>query len=151
MTLKKTPLLFLTVCLIITAHGCAAGPEGPYTLENPAGFLAGLWHGFIAWITFILSLFSEVRMYSIHNTGATYNLGFLLGMACWLGGWGGSWKCSRKSSEEKKWEEVAEKVEAKIKREMRKWAETEEDDDWSEVEKKVENKVRKMLKDWAEK
>lgn len=133
------------------AMGCVAGPQGPYSSENPAGFFAGLWHGFIAWITFVLSLFTQVKMYSLNNTGAGYNLGFLVGMACWLGGWGGSWKLSRKSPEEQEWEEVADKVDAKLKRELKHWAETEEGEEWSEVEKKVERKIRKIIKDWAEK
>ena len=150
--MKKSNLLIpLAVCLAFTALGCAAGPQGPYSPENPAGFFAGLWHGFIAWITFVLSLFTKVKMYSINNTGAGYNLGFLVGMACWLGGWGGSWKYSRKSPDEREWDEVAEKVEAKLKRELRSWAETEETEEWDEVEKKVERKIRKILKDWAEK
>lgn len=150
--MKRISLLLLLVMgLALISLGCAAGPQGPYSPENPAGFFAGLWHGFIAWITFVLSLFTQVKMYSINNTGAGYNLGFLAGMACWLGGWGGSWKLSHKSPEEREWDEIADKVEAKLKRELRNWAETEEGEEWSEVEKKVERKIRRIIKDWAEK
>jgi len=144
----------LAVCcgwLVLTAMGCAAGPQGPFSSEAPAGFFAGCWHGFIAWITFVLSLFTSVKMYAVDNTGPGYNLGFLIGTACWLGGWGGSWKYSRKSADDREWDEVAEKVEAKLKRELRDWAETEKTDDWDEVEQKVEQKIRKIIKDWAEK
>ncbi|MFH1242848.1 MAG: hypothetical protein V1689_10870 [Pseudomonadota bacterium] len=150
--MKRSHLLVsLGAFLALTAFGCAAGPQGPYSPENHAGFFAGIWHGFIAWITFVLSLFTQVKMYSINNTGAGYNLGFLVGMACWLGGWGGSWKLSRKTPEEREWDDAAEKVEAKLKRELSNWANTEENEDWSDVEKKVELKIRKILKDWAEK
>jgi hypothetical protein len=147
----KHVLAISSGCLILAVLGCAAGPQGPYSPEAPAGFFAGFWHGLIAWITFVLSLFSQVKMYSVDNTGPGYNLGFLIGMACWLGGWGGSWKYTRKTPEERDWDEVAEKVEAKLKRELRSWAETEEADDWDAVEKKVEQKIRKIIKDWAEK
>jgi hypothetical protein len=131
--------------------GCVAGPAGPFGPHDPAGFFAGLWHGFIAWITFILSLFTSVKMYAVVNTGAGYNLGFLIGMACWLGGGGGgSYHYKKKSRSEREWDEVAHKVEAKIKREMRSWAEAEDADDWPEVERKLEDKLRKKLKDWAD-
>ncbi|MDQ1336523.1 MAG: hypothetical protein QG552_3473 [Thermodesulfobacteriota bacterium] len=148
---RKHMVLIGCGCLAITALGCAAGPQGPYSTEAPAGFFAGIWHGFIAWITFVVSLFSQVKMYSVDNTGAGYNLGFLIGMACWLGGWGGSWKYSRKTPDEREWDDVAEKVEAKLKRELKNWAETEDSDEWDEVEKKVEQKIRKVIRDWAEK
>lgn len=150
--MKRNGLLALLVMYgAFMATGCAPGPQGPFTAAELAGFFAGVWHGFIAWITFVLSLFTQVQMYCVDNTGWPYNLGFLMGMACWLGGSGGSWKVSRKSAKEKEWNDVAEKVEAKIKREMRNWAEAEDEDDWKDVEDKVEQKIRRMIKDWAEK
>lgn len=46
-----------------------------------AGILLGIWHGIISPITLILSFFnSSVQMYEVHNDGAPYNLGFLLGI-----------------------------------------------------------------------
>ena len=54
---------------------------------EPAGFWAGLWHGSILPITFIVSLFkSGVGIYETHNNGAWYNFGFLIGAASALGG-----------------------------------------------------------------
>ena len=42
---------------------------------------AGLWHGIIAPITLVLSFFSsDIHMYEVHNAGAEYDLGFLLGV-----------------------------------------------------------------------
>jgi hypothetical protein len=47
----------------------------------PAGFLGGLWHGLIAPITFIVSLFvSGVSIYETHNNGRWYEFGFMLGI-----------------------------------------------------------------------
>jgi hypothetical protein len=55
--------------------------------EAPAGFLAGLWHGFISLFTFIISLFTnEVGIYEVNNSGWSYNLGFILGIMIFYGG-----------------------------------------------------------------
>ena len=55
----------------------------------PAGFLAGLWHGLICPITFIISLFNPgVGIYEQNNNGAMYNLGFVIGIASTFGGSG---------------------------------------------------------------
>ena len=51
------------------------------------GFWNGLWHGMIAGITFIGSLFNHnIAVYAIHNNGAWYNFGFLLGVGAFSGG-----------------------------------------------------------------
>jgi hypothetical protein len=48
----------------------------------PAGFWAGLWHGSIAPVAFIVSLFKpEVGIYETNNNGAWYNFGFILGIS----------------------------------------------------------------------
>ncbi len=49
-------------------------------VEGP-GFWKGLWHGFIAPIDFIISLFSNhVRIYAYPNAGRWYDFGFMLGI-----------------------------------------------------------------------
>jgi hypothetical protein len=54
---------------------------------EPAGFWAGLWHGSILPMAFIVSLFkSGVGIYETNNNGAWYNFGFLLGASSSLGG-----------------------------------------------------------------
>ena len=60
-----------------------AGPNSRYSLANsqPAGFLAGLWHGLIAPATFFASLFRpNVRIYETNNSGRLYDLGFMVGI-----------------------------------------------------------------------
>jgi len=53
------------------------------------GFWLGLWHGLIAPITFVISLFTDhVRMYAFPNLGRWYDFGFLLGISAWGGGGG---------------------------------------------------------------
>jgi hypothetical protein len=67
---------------------CTAG-DPRFTMDNPAGFFEGLWHGVISLITLVVSLFSEnVRFYEVDNTGWGYDAGFLLGMLLIYGGGG---------------------------------------------------------------
>ena len=66
-----------------------AGPNSKYKLPNtnPAGFWAGLWHGMIAPIIFIVSLFNQnVNIYETNNNGRWYNLGFMMGISGSVGG-----------------------------------------------------------------
>jgi len=63
-----------------------AGANSAYKLPGaaPAGFLAGLWHGIIAPITFIVSLFADgVRIYETNNNGRWYDFGFMLGIGAY--------------------------------------------------------------------
>lgn len=54
---------------------------------SPAGFWAGVWHGLIAPIVFIVSLFnSSVGIYETNNNGRWYDFGFLIGISSSLGG-----------------------------------------------------------------
>jgi hypothetical protein len=65
-----------------------AGSDSRYKEPGarPAGFLGGLWHGIIAPITFIVSLFaSEVSIYETNNNGRWYEFGFMLGIGAYAG------------------------------------------------------------------
>jgi hypothetical protein len=66
-----------------------AGPNSKYQEPDakPAGFWAGLWHGLIAPITFIVSLFDAgVRIYETNNNGRWYEFGFIIGVFGTSGG-----------------------------------------------------------------
>jgi hypothetical protein len=66
-----------------------AGSHSKYKLPGmyPAGFLAGLWHGIIAPITFFISLFIPgVSVYETHNNGRWYEFGFMLGIGGFTAG-----------------------------------------------------------------
>ena len=68
-----------------------AGTNSKYSLPGaePAGFIAGLWHGIISPIVFVVSLFvSDVRIYEVNNKGLWYDFGFLVGISVSLGGGG---------------------------------------------------------------
>ncbi len=57
--------------------------------SKPAGFLAGIWHGLILPITFVISLFNHgVGIYETNNNGGWYNLGFIFGLSSVFGGSG---------------------------------------------------------------
>lgn len=65
------------------------GPNSKYQIDGatPAGFLAGLWHGFLFPLTFIISLFTpDVRIYDKNNSGRWYDFGFFLGASISIGG-----------------------------------------------------------------
>ena len=99
----KKSIVFITVSFAALAMlSCAAGPNQlvgtPDAEGDVAGFWNGLWHGFIALFTFLISLFSDkVHMYDVHNSGNLYNLGYLIGVMVFFGGGCcGSRKRSRK-------------------------------------------------------
>ncbi len=91
--MKKTLVLGLLVLAVVILAGCTAGPNTmvntPTEEGTVAGFWLGLWHGIIAPVTFVISLFSDtVHVYEVHNNGNWYNLGFLLGIVSVWGGAG---------------------------------------------------------------
>lgn len=84
-------IIMMAVLLFITS--CAAGPNTMEDSQNQkgkvAGFWAGLWHGFISFFTFIISLFTDkVNVYEVHNSGNWYNFGFILGVMIFYSGSG---------------------------------------------------------------
>lgn len=90
--MKKVFIVALLVALFALA-GCVAGPNPSVNVPNEAGqvagFWLGLWHGIIAPATFVISLFSStVHVFEVHNNGAWYVFGFLVGLAAVWGGGG---------------------------------------------------------------
>jgi hypothetical protein len=68
-----------------------AGSNSKYQHPDakPAGFWAGLWHGLISPLTFLVSLFNPgVRIYETHNRGRWYDFGFIIGVSGAFGGGG---------------------------------------------------------------
>ena len=57
--------------------------------DEPYGFFFGVWHGVIAPVSFVLSVFFEdIAMYAVNNTGGWYDFGFVLGAGILFGGGG---------------------------------------------------------------
>ena len=89
----KKMLWILVALALLPVAGCAPGPNDFTRLPmgDPAGFWMGLWHGFIALFTFIISLFNDkVSIYEVHNSGNFYNLGYILGLMIFFSGSGRS-------------------------------------------------------------
>ena len=90
--------LFLVLALVLSA--CAAGANPGVDTAAPdgdtAGFFLGLWHGVIAPVTFVISLFTDnVNFYEVHNNGNWYDFGFVLGAGIFLGGGGAGSRMKR--------------------------------------------------------
>jgi hypothetical protein len=74
--------------VVLFVSACAKSVDiGTCLPEKIYGFWHGLWHGFIALFTFIISLFDkDVSMYAVNNNGGWYNLGYLIGISIFFGG-----------------------------------------------------------------
>ena len=98
--MKNAILIIMAFVFVIGLVSCAPGPNQMADTANEkgkvAGFLRGLWHGFIALFTFIISLFTDkVNVYEVHNTGGWYDFGFILGIMIFFGG-SGRGACGRR-------------------------------------------------------
>jgi hypothetical protein len=85
---RKEKLLFVVSAFaMLVLSGCADVENiDACASPDPYGFWWGLWHGWIAPISFIGSLFSDnIAMYAVNNTGGWYDFGFVLGAGI-LGG-----------------------------------------------------------------
>ncbi len=93
----KSPILrnvVLLLAIVLLFASCAPGCEK--YVDQQAGFWSGLWHGFISFFTFIISLFSDnVNVYEVNNNGGWYNFGFILGISIFYGG-SSKGSCKRK-------------------------------------------------------
>ena len=101
--MKKITGFVMFIVLLLTMTACAPGTnvnlndkpntEIQFTAPGPnpevgtpaanghiAGLGTGLFHGLISVFTLVFSFFNpDVQMYEVHNDGAWYNLGFLIG------------------------------------------------------------------------
>jgi len=91
----RSSLVFLILILLLVNVLAGCAPAATQFKGTPnengvvAGFWLGLWHGFISPFVLVASLFkSSLGIYEVHNSGAWYNFGYLLGLACFFGGGG---------------------------------------------------------------
>jgi len=79
-------LMTVMLLLIMSLTGCVPG-DGKNTVDDPAGFFWGVWHGWVAPISLIVGLFKEdIRIYEIYNNGWWYDLGFYIAIISGFGG-----------------------------------------------------------------
>ncbi len=85
MKISNSLKYFVLAILLISITSCNAGSEK--FDEQTAGFLMGLWHGFISLFSFLVSLFVDgVDIYEANNNGNWYNFGFIIGVSAFFGG-----------------------------------------------------------------
>ena len=78
---KKIFIVYIVLIVFLLLSGCAdsLNIESCRT-SNIYGFWSGLWHGFIAPLSFFCRLFNDdIAIYAINNNGRWYDFGFVLG------------------------------------------------------------------------
>ncbi len=83
------PRTIATACLCLLPllmTACLPG-DGTATPEQPAGFLWGVWHGWVAPISLVLGFFDKTtRVYEAANSGWAYDLGYYMAVISGFGG-----------------------------------------------------------------
>lgn len=86
--MKKKYLVWIALLasMAFMLTGCIPG-DGTYTHSNPAGFFWGIWHGWLAPLSLIISFFDRrIRIYEVINTGFWYDFGFYIAVISGFGG-----------------------------------------------------------------
>lgn len=83
---NKKFFLYPALFLIVILASCSNSENVKACLDGYTyGFWGGLWHGIIAPVDLVISLFrDDITVYAQNNSGAWYAFGFILGS----GGWG---------------------------------------------------------------
>jgi len=70
------------VSLASCIHNACVATQDPHTVAAGApGFWAGLWHGLIFPLAWVVSVFTNaVAVYAVPNNGGWYNFGYFLGV-----------------------------------------------------------------------
>lgn len=80
---KTTLLTLLLTVFMLTSCMPGGGNNSP---DDPAGFFMGIWHGWIAPISLIWSLFNHaIQIYEPNNTGFYYDLGYYISIIAGFG------------------------------------------------------------------
>lgn len=138
-------LLLLVLAFAVVLAGCAPGNARWASVDNRANFWAGLWHGLIVVVTFIVSLFTDdVGIYEVNNIGWGYNLGFLLGAMISLGG-GARAGTHRRKRREPDWDSLGRRIADSVRDGVRSsFSDTETD--WDEFGRRIEDRIRAELR-----
>ncbi len=87
----KNLVLIVFVLFALFAFSSCAEVQNVQTCQtgHTYGFFGGLWHGIIAPVSFIGSLFTDhIAVWAVNNNGGWYTFGFLIGVGSL--GFGGS-------------------------------------------------------------
>lgn len=88
----------LTGAVLVLLTACAAsGNPDVVTGNDQPGFWLGLWHGLISPVTVIISLFrDDVGIYEVANSGAWYDIAFMVGVSIFFSSSARSGSASRR-------------------------------------------------------
>lgn len=82
--MKKYRILIISLFALVLLTGCV--PTDVVVDAKPAGFFSGLWHGWIAPISLIMSFFdSKYSIYQTFNNGFMYDFGFYMAIISGFG------------------------------------------------------------------
>ena len=85
MTRKTVVLLVSASAALLLFTACTPG-SGSFSPVNPAGFISGIWHGWIAPVSLVIGLFNRsIRVYETFNTGWWYDFGFYIAVVSGFG------------------------------------------------------------------
>ena len=153
--MKTKLLIVLLLGLVLLAVSCAPGNERWASPDNRANFWAGLWHGLIIIVTFVVSWFTnDVGIYEANNVGFGYNIGFILGCMIALGG--GVRSATHRKRKHKvvykspDMDRLGRKIEAGVREGIKAAASAGQeagDYDWDELGRRIEQRVKDAMKD----
>lgn len=84
-TLRVLVLVAAIALASVVLAGCLPGDRIPGS-SKPAGFLWGIWHGWIAPLSLIGEIFNRnIRIYEPVNTGFWYDLGYYMAIISGFG------------------------------------------------------------------
>lgn len=84
--MKKKINILLLIVFSLLLSSCIPG-DGSASFTDKAGIFSGIWHGWIAPLSLIISLFDQsISIYEVNNTGFWYDFGFYIAI---IGGFGG--------------------------------------------------------------
>lgn len=76
-------LIFVLIAIFLS--NCMPNAKN-YPVDDPAGFLSGIWHGWIAPLSLVYSFFGDSGIYAVNNTGFPYDFGFYMAIVSGFGG-----------------------------------------------------------------
>lgn len=83
---KRLKLSALIILILFVLVGCVP-EDGSYSQNDPAGLFSGIWHGWIAPVSLVLSIFNKsISIYEAFNTGFWYDFGFYMAIISGFGG-----------------------------------------------------------------
>lgn len=75
-----------SVLVLVLLTGCIPG-DGTASATSTAGFFWGIWHGWLAPLSLIISIFDRnIRIYEVFNSGFWYDFGYYMAIIAGFGG-----------------------------------------------------------------